>query len=254
MVAGTAPDATPLERALVDLARKTCTAPARLTPGDVGALRSVAGNGAIDYALVMGAFHFINRMADLLHVESEALPPSLRRFEPLRRITVRVASKLLSRMDLGPRDYPRSFDEAVRSATPTFSRALGRRLADELAAVAVRPQVVELLALALEERDARSSLDRGTLARIHATVDTALPADSSDVEGFHERPADPVEAFAFVGTRYAYRTTPAMIEALRDAGYDDLGILDLAIAVADANQWARLHRLLDLPRELYSVA
>ena len=31
-----------------------------------------------------------------------------------------------------------------------------------------------------------------------------------------------------------------------EKGYDDIGILDLAIAVAEANQWARFHRFLDL--------
>ena len=41
--------------------------------------------------------------------------------------------------------------------------------------------------------------------------------------------------------------------ALQRAGYDDLGILDLAIAVSDANQWARTHRLLGLAPELFYV-
>jgi len=253
-VEGTAPGETPLERALIDLARKTCEAPARLGPADLAPVRAVAGDGAIDYALVVCAFHFINRIADLLHVDSEALPPSLRRFELLRRLTVRVASKLLERMDLAVREYPRSFDDAVRDAAPVFARALGGSLASQLAPIAARPKVVEMIALALEERDARSTLDRATLARIHATVEAALPAGPADVEGLHARPGDPVEAFAFVGTRYAYRTTQPMIDGLRRAGYDDLGILDLATAVADANQWARLHRLLGLQRELLSLA
>jgi alkylhydroperoxidase family enzyme len=73
------------------------------------------------------------------------------------------------------------------------------------------------------------------------------------VKDFHARPADPVEAFAFVGTRYAQRATDAMVDALRGAGFDDLGILDLAIAVADANQWARMRRLLGLPADLLAA-
>ena len=36
-------------------------------------------------------------------------------------------------------------------------------------------------------------------------------------------------------------------------GYDDIPILDLAIAVAEANQWARIHRLLGLGPELFYV-
>jgi hypothetical protein len=44
-----------------------------------------------------------------------------------------------------------------------------------------------------------------------------------------------------------------MIDALRATGFDDLAILDLAIAVADANQWARTHRLLGLDPALFYV-
>jgi alkylhydroperoxidase family enzyme len=63
-----------------------------------------------------------------------------------------------------------------------------------------------------------------------------------------------VDAFAFVGTRYARRITTDQIMARRRTGYDDLAILDLAIAVADANQWARMHRLARLPADLFSLA
>ena len=119
--------------------------------------------------------------------------------------------------------------------------------------LAARPKLVEILALALEERDRHSGLDRATVARLHATVEAALPATADEAQGFHARPADPVAAFAFVGTRYAARTTADMITALRRAGYDDVAILDLAIAVADANQWARLHRLLGLPPALFTL-
>ena len=110
-----------------------------------------------------------------------------------------------------------------------------------------------MLRLALEEQVDRSTVDPRTLGRVQRTVEAALPRTRADAEGFHARPSDPVEAFAFVGTRYAPRTTPAMIDALRRAGWDDLGILDLAIAVADANQWARQHRLLGLPAWLLYV-
>jgi hypothetical protein len=201
---------------------------------------------------VVGAFHFINRIADLLHVDSE-FPAPLRRFEGVRRVLVRAMGMMMKRMDLAPRPYPSSYAETVARTGPVFARALGRPLGDELAPLATRPKVIEAVALALEERDTRSAVDRATLGRIHRTVEAALPARRDDGEGFHARPADPVEAFAFVGTRYAQRTTAAMIDALRRAGFDDLGILDLAIAVADANQWARLHRLAGLPSALFRL-
>jgi alkylhydroperoxidase family enzyme len=253
LVDGTATDATPLERALIALARKTWAEPARLTPADLDAVRALVGDGALDYTLVIGAFHFINRIADQLHVDPEALPESLRRFELLRRLGVRIAAWILGRMDLGIRPYRVTYDEALASLTPVFELAGGRGPADDLAVLRSRPKLIEAVQLAVEERDARSSLDRETLARIHRTVEAALPSRVGDSEGFHPRPPDPVEAFAFVGTRYAYRTTTDMIAALRQRGFDDLGILDLAIAVADANQWARMYRLLGLAPELFYV-
>jgi hypothetical protein len=201
---------------------------------------------------VVGAFHFINRIADLLRVDPE-FPASLRRFEGLRRMLVRAMGMMMRRMDLAERPHPASYAEAVERLGPVFARALGRPLGDELAPLAARPKVIEAVALALEERDTRSTVDRPTLARVHRTVEAALPARREDGEGFHPRPADPVEAFAFVGTRYAQRTTVGMIDALRGVGWDDLGILDLAIAVADANQWARLHRLAGLPPALFRL-
>jgi hypothetical protein len=207
----------------------------------------LVGDGALDYALVATTFHFINRIADLLHVDPEVLPERLRRFEPLRRIMVRGASLLMRRMDLGTRPYTTTYEEAVAALAPVLERVSGRAPRDAFVPVRARPKVIEALRLRLEERT-RSSLDADTLARIHRTVESALP------EGMHPRPADPVEAFAFVGTRYAYRTTDDMIAALRGAGFDDLGILDLAIAVSDANQWARTHRLTGLPPGLFHVA
>jgi hypothetical protein len=233
--------------------RAAHTAPAHLTPDDLAPVRAVAGDGALDYVLVLGSFHFINRIADLLGVDPEALPERLRRFEFLRRIGVRVAARLLARMDLANRAYAPSYGAALEGARPAVERALGRPVGDALESLRSRPKMIEVLALALAERDERSTLDRPTLARVQRTVEEALPRSLDDSTGFHARPKDPVEAFAFVGTRYPARTTPAMIDLLRQGGYDDLGVLDLAIAVADANNWARMHRLLDLAPELLYV-
>jgi len=156
----------------------------------------------------------------------------------------------MKRMDVGTRPYGSTYDEAFAALAPVFERAMGRPLGEELAGLRARPKMVEAYRLALEER-LRSSLALPTLARVHHAVEAALPATRADAEGFHLRPADPVEAFAFVGTRYAQRTTEDMIGNLRRAGHDDVGILDLAIAVADANQWARFSRLLGLAPGLF---
>ena len=250
LVAGTLSDATPLERALIGLVRRAHEAPAALAPDDLAPLRAVAGDGALDYLLVLSAFHFINRIADLLGVPPEALPPTLRRFEPLRRLGVRAASVVLRRMDLTIRPYSTSFADARER----LEAAIGRRIGAAVEPLRPRPKLVESIALAVEERDRTSSLDRATLRRVQGVVERALPHGPGDTTGFHSRPPDPVDAFAFVGTRYARRTTTDQIEALRRTGLDDLAILDLAIAVADANQWARMHRLAGLPANLFSLA
>ncbi|MHC4424394.1 MAG: hypothetical protein ACYSWR_06990 [Planctomycetota bacterium] len=192
-------------------------------------------------------------MADLLDVPAEALPKPLRRFEVLRRFSVRIGSFLMARMDLANREYPVSYKEALENIRPLLELSMGSALDNELLPLKSRPKMIEALQLALEERDTRSGLDRITLAKIHRVVEEGLPANINEAEGFHDCPEDPIERFAFVGTRYAYRTTTDMIKTLRQEGYDDIGILDLAIAVAEANQWARIHRLLGLDPALFYI-
>jgi hypothetical protein len=223
-------------------------------PSNLGPLREIVGDGALDYTLVIGSFHFINRIADLLHVDPEGLPEPLRRFELLRRLFVRLAGMMMAKMDLANREYPFSYEEDLETAASLFEGVMGRNLKEDFAPLKSRPKVIEVIKLALEERDTRSNLDRETLARVHRTVEAALPTCIDEAQGFHTRPQDPVEDFAFVGTRYAYRTTKEMIDALRQASFDDISILDLAIAVAEANQWARIHRLVGLKPGLFYIS
>lgn len=239
-----------MERALATLVRRATDAPAALGPHDLGPLRALVGDGALELALVLATFHFVNRVADQLGVRPDGpWPASARRVEPVRRTAVRLMSLLMRRIDLRPRPYAGSYADACAA----FAAAVGRDVGAALAPLRPRPQLVEACRLMVDDRR-RSSLDAATLARVDAVVASALPHDADDVHGFPPRPADPVDAFAFVGTRWAARTTPAMVDALRAAGMDDLGILDLAIAVADANAWARLWRLLALPADALAAA
>jgi hypothetical protein len=159
----------------------------------------------------------------------------------------------MGRMDLSNRAYTISYEEALTNLNPLFNRIMGRGPEKDFAPLSSRPKLIEAFQLALEERELLSSLDGEIHGRIHRSVEAALPETMDEAEGFHDRPSDPLEDFAFVGTRYAYRTTRDMIDALRRVGYDDMAILDLAIAVAEANQWARIHRLLGLAPDLYYV-
>jgi len=251
LISGPAAKVTPLERELIALIKKNFEIPARLKPSDLDPLRRIVGNDALDYLLVIASFHFVNRIADLLDVPLEGLPKPLRRLEFLRRLTLRVAGVMLAKMDLANREYQLTYDNALTNLGSSLATASEMELAGALAVFKPRPKLVEVLQLLLEERDRRSSLDRSVLAKIHAAVEKALPATVIDSQGFHPVPDDPIDAFAFVGTRYAYRTTKRMIVGLRHKGYDDRSILDLAIAVADANMWARIYRLTGLKPELY---
>jgi hypothetical protein len=154
-------------------------------------------------------------------------------------------------MDLANREYRLTYNNALTNLQSGLTITSEMELESALAAFKPRPKLVEVFHLLIVERDSRSSLDRKILAKIHAAVEKALPASVIDAQGLHPVPDDPIEAFAFVGTRYAYRTTKRMINGLRQIGYDDPGILDLAIAVADANLWARIYRLADLKPELF---
>lgn len=246
LLEGAASDATPLELALTALARKAQAQPKRLSTGDLDALRALVGDAALDYALVVAGFHFVNRVADLLDVDPEGLPEGLRRFEPLRQFAGKGAAFLFRKaMDLKTRPYEKSYDEALESVAPVFERVVGKPLKEQLELLRSRPKLVEAVQIMLEERES-SNLDAAILARIDRTVEEALPATTEEAEGLHARPDDPVEAFAFIGTRYAHRSSEAMINALHREGYDDRGILELAIAIAHANQWARLRRLTGL--------
>lgn len=251
MINGTAANVTPLERELIVLIKKNFEIPARLKPSDLDPMRRIVGHDALDYLLVIASFHFVNRIADLLDVPLEGLPKPLRRFEFLRRLTLRVAGGLLAKMDLANREYQLTYDNALTNLSSSAAIKSEMELADALAVFKPRPKLVEVLQLLIAERDHRSGLDRKILAKIHAAVEKALPATVIDAQGFHPVPDDPIEAFAFVGTRYAYRTTKRMIDSLRQEGYDDRSILDLAIAVADANLWARIYRLAGLKPELF---
>jgi hypothetical protein len=251
LISGLPANVTPLERELVALIKKNFEIPARLKPSDLDPMRKIVGDDALDYLLVIASFHFVNRIADLLDVPLEGLPKSLRRFEFLRRLTLRVAGRLLSRMDLANREYRLTYDNALTNLRSSLAITSKMELESALAVFKPRPKLVEVFHLLLAERDNRSSLDQKIIAKIHVAVEKALPATVIDAQGLHPVPDDPIEAFAFVGTRYAYRTTKHMIDKLRQKGYNDMGILDLAIAVADANLWARIYRLAGLKPELF---
>lgn len=230
--------------------RKTADRPTELVPPDLDSLHDLVGAATLDYIHVIETFHYFNRVAGMLGVASEAIPRPLRRFGFLRTGAVRLMGYVMKRGDHNNRDYDLSFEQALNDIRPIFVRATGKEPAAELEVLRDCPRLVEIIRMHLEERDTRSSLDRDTMARIHSTVEAALEERTDGRSRSPDQSGDLVDEFAHVGTLSAWRTTGEMIDALKREGYDDLGILDLAIAVADAAKWAMTHRLLDLDPDL----
>lgn len=252
LIRGTAIGPTALELAIVELARKSVESPRLLSPADLEPLRACVGDGALDYLYVLMSFHFINRIADLLHVPPEAIPERLRGIEPLRKLGVRMAARIIGgSMDLKNRTYESGFSEQIGAIRWLLAEKYRANAEAAFGAFANRPKVVEAMGLAIESRRRFAEGNPEGAETVRRVVQSGLPGGREEIEGLHGRPGDPVEAFAFVGTRYAQRTTEKMIDALRGAGYDDAGILDLAVAVADGNQWERCWRLAGLERGLY---
>ena len=93
-----------------------------------------------------------------------------------------------------------------------------------------------------------SRLDPSMHEQVSRAVAEALPSCDEEATGFHARPPDPIDALAFVGTRYAVRTTDALVSAVRDKyGYAEPELTDLFYAISMRNGIERMNRLLAEP-------
>jgi alkylhydroperoxidase family enzyme len=229
------------ERALADLVRKTVVAPARLEPADLdGVVQAYGTAGAIEIVSVLTAFHFINRIADLVGIQSD-LPIVQPRWRWLRRAGVRLLGWGMKRLaDLSNQRAAVDVEACLREAAETFGS-----LPAGYESMREAPNVAAFLTTVA--RVARE-LDRDMVERVGAVVARSLPRDEEEATGFHARPAEPLEALAFVGTRYAARTTDDLVAAVRAKyGYGDAELTDLFYAISMHNGLARMNRLLAEP-------
>ena len=228
----------PEERAIDELVRKSVRAPARLEPADLRPLVALLGvGGALEIVAMLGGFHFITRVADFVGIESD-LPILRRRWPRLRAFSVRLQAAVFRRM-MDLRNEASNVDvgallaemERIRGPLPAGYAAMHE---SPSAAAWAHRATVELPTLPPE-----------MLARVTAGVAAALPASEEEATGFHPRPADPLDALVFVGTRYAARTTDEMVDAVRKSrGWDDGALTDLFYAIAYRNGVERVDRLL----------
>lgn len=227
--------------ALVALARKTVFAPARLVPGDLAPVVAAYGQrGALEIVSYVASFHFVNRIADLVGIRSD-LPLVQPRWAWLRHAGVRLQGWAMGRLlDLENRDAGVDAEtalaaaEAVLGPFPPGYRELVKA-----------PNVAAFLTTVA---DVARRLPPDLVARVAPVVAAALPATEDDATGFHARPADPIDALAFVGTRYPARTTDEMIGAIRDRyGFGDPELTDLFYAISMRNAFERMDRLLAAP-------
>lgn len=236
-----ATDLAPAERAIATLVKKSVVAPARLGPRDLAPVVDAYGvEGALEITAVLASFHFINRVADLVGIESD-LPLIQPRWRTLRRLGVRLQAWGMRRaMDLSNRDAGVDPQAALAEAEAVLGP-----FPDGYRAVPRAPNVAAFLTTVA--RVARE-LDPSMLARVTRAVATALPSQEEEVRGFHPRPAEPLDALAFVATRYAARTTDRLVDAVREKyGYGDPELTDLFYAISMRNAFERLDRLLEHP-------
>lgn len=230
----------PHERAIQELVRKSVKAPARLEPGDLTPLlRTLGRSGMVEVVAMLCAFHFINRIADLAGIRSD-IPAVRSSRSRWWSVGVRVQGRLMRALiDLRNRT-PEYRDPNETLAA--LARVRGIPIPPGYAVMAESPGATAWLATCLESW---TGLDPAMLSVIGRAVAEALPASPEDVTGFHARPEDPLEALAFVGTRYPARTSDALVAAVRRArGCDDGELTDIFYTIAMCNCWERLDRLL----------
>ena len=226
---------------LYDLAQKALLAPALLEPGDLAEAVTVYGRrGALELTAILGSFHFINRIADLVGIQSD-LPMVQPRWAWLRRLGVRAQGWAMGRfLDMSHQasdiDAVACLEEAQQVLGPLPA---GYEQLTEAPPVAAFLTTVS----AVSQR-----IDPAIFDAVTPAVAAALPHGEDEATGFHERPGDPIEALAFVGTRYPVRTTDAMVDAVRrKTGYGDPEILDLFYSISMRNALERMNRLMAGP-------
>lgn len=229
------------ERAIAELVHRSVIAPARLAPEDLRPVTAAYGApGAVEIVAVLTSFHFINRVADLVGIRSD-LPLVQPWFGALRRLGVRMQAGLMRRaVDLSNRSVEVDADAALREA----ERWLGP-LPPGAESIRAVPNVAGFLTTVTA---VVRELDPGMVEQVSAVVADALPGSEEEATGFHPRPTDPLDALAFVGTRYAVRTTDRMVAAVREKyGYGDAELTDLFYAISMRNGIERMTRLLAEP-------
>jgi hypothetical protein len=229
------------EQALAALVERSVKQPARLGPADLQPVVDAYGErAAIDVAAYLTSFHFINRIADLVGIQSD-LAIVQPRWRWLRRLGIRFQGFVMGRMvDMSRPDV----DVDVASILEEADAVLGP-LPSGFQALHGVPNVAGFLGSVTE---VARQLDAGMLARVAEVVADALPSCEEEATGFHPRPADPLEALAFVGTRYAARTTDGMVDAVREKyGYGDPELTDLFYAISMRNGLERMLRVLAEP-------
>jgi len=231
-------DLAPGERAITTLVRKSAVAPARLEPADLKEIVALFGvSGSLEIVAVLAAFHFVNRIADLVGISSD-LPIIQPHWRWLRWFGIRFSGWLLRHVvDLRNQEVEVDTHRVLAEA----EAVLGPLPAGYQAMHAAPNVAGFLLSIIRVVRQLAPQM----LARVTQGVTKALPSSEAEVMGLHPLPTDPFDALVFVGTRYAVRTTDALVAALRDTyGYGDRELTDLFYAIAMRNGLERMQHLL----------
>jgi hypothetical protein len=237
-------DLEPHELAIQEIVRKSVEAPALLCPDDLlPLLRTLGRIGTLEVTAMLVAFHFINRMADLVGIRSDIPLIAPDRWRTLWSLGVRVQGFALRRVFDFSNQAPEGVDaDAILDKWRHIRKA---PLPPGYEAVRESPGVAAWLGSAIQSYPL---LDPAMVERVNAGVHAALPSCREEARGFHRRPEDPFDALVFVGTRYPARTTDETVEELRrQYSWGDPEITDFFYAIAMANCFERLDRLWAAP-------
>lgn len=237
-------DLEPHELAIQEIVRKSVEAPARLCPDDLlPLLRTLGRIGTLEVTAMLVAFHFINRMADLVGIRSDIPLIAPNRWRSLWSLGVRLQGLALRRVFDFTNRAPEGVD--TDAILEHWKRIRKAPLPAGYEAMRESLGVAAWLGSAIKSYPL---LDPAMVERVNAEVHAALPSCREEARGFHPRPEDPLDALAFVGTRYPARTTDEMVEALRRKySWGDPEITDFFYAIAMANCFERLDRLWAAP-------
>ena len=232
---------TARERAIEALVQKSCVSPALLEPADLAPLIELLElGGALEIVSMLGSFHYITRMTDLVGIQAW--------LDPLRkrpRWILALARRLQATLARWGMDFSNQVVEIdVAAELSEIERLRGEPLPAGYEAMFEAPV---LAAYTRAMMSGLPTLDPDMLDQVTRTVAACLPSHEAEATDELPLPLEPLDALAFVGTHFAHRTTTDLDAVRRRYAWSDAELSDVFYAIATRNTLERFDRLLIAP-------